>query len=111
MHPSAGSTAQQTVLQRRRNLPSIHHIALHFSGLGEQRPRKKMPRSDALAVREDPHRQYSNARYLRPRTGLVREIAAVIDLSWVYDELVPYYSKVGRLSIDLVLMIRMLIVD
>jgi hypothetical protein len=42
---------------------------------------------------------------------IVREIAALIDLSWVYDELVPYYSKVGRLSIDLVLTIRMLIVD
>jgi len=40
----------------------------------------------------------------------VREISAVIDLSWVHDELVPYYSKIGRPSIDPVLMIRMLIV-
>jgi transposase len=40
----------------------------------------------------------------------VRGIAAVLDLSWVYDELAPYYPKVGRPSIDPVLMIRMLIV-
>jgi transposase len=40
----------------------------------------------------------------------VRAIAAVLDLGWVYSELAPYYSKVGRPSIDPVLMIRMLIV-
>ena len=40
----------------------------------------------------------------------VREIAAVVDLSWVYSELTPYYPKLGRPSIDPVLMIRMLIV-
>src|SRR6266568_2780065 len=41
----------------------------------------------------------------------VREIAAVLDLSWVHSELAPYYSQLGRPSIDPVLMIRMLIVD
>src|SRR5499426_1687898 len=40
----------------------------------------------------------------------VREIAAVLDLSWVHSELAPYYSWLGRPSIDPVLMIRMLIV-
>src|SRR6059058_4077545 len=40
----------------------------------------------------------------------VREIAAVLDLSWVHSELAPYYSRLGRPSIDPVLMIRMLIV-
>jgi transposase len=40
----------------------------------------------------------------------VRAIAAVLDLGWVYSELAPYYSKIGRPSIDPVLMIRMLIV-
>src|SRR6059058_324675 len=40
----------------------------------------------------------------------VREIAAVLDLSWVHGELAPYYSNLGRPSIDPVLMIRMLIV-
>src|SRR5271170_7731283 len=40
----------------------------------------------------------------------VRAIAAVLDLSWVYSELSPYYSEIGRPSIDPVLMIRMLIV-
>jgi transposase len=40
----------------------------------------------------------------------VREIAAVLDLSWVHSELAPYYSQLGRPSIDPVLMIRMLIV-
>jgi transposase len=38
-----------------------------------------------------------------------REIAAVLDLSWVHAELGPYYSSVGWPSIDPVLMIRMLI--
>jgi hypothetical protein len=40
----------------------------------------------------------------------VREIAAVLDLSWVHSELASYYSRLGRPSIDPVLMIRMLIV-
>src|SRR6516162_5867069 len=40
----------------------------------------------------------------------IREIAAVLDLSWVHSELAPYYSRLGRPSIDPVLMIRMLIV-
>src|ERR1700751_2389914 len=40
----------------------------------------------------------------------VREIAAVLDLSWVHSELARYYSRLGRASIDPVLMIRMLIV-
>src|SRR6195256_6092955 len=40
----------------------------------------------------------------------VREIAAVLDLSWVHSELAPYYPRLGRPSIDPVLMIRMLIV-
>ena len=40
----------------------------------------------------------------------VREIAGVLDLSWVYAELAPHYSHLGRPSIDPVLMIRMLIV-
>jgi len=40
----------------------------------------------------------------------VREVAAVLDLSWVHSELAPYYSRLGRPSIDPVLMIRMLIV-
>jgi hypothetical protein len=40
----------------------------------------------------------------------VREIDAVLDLSWVHSELAPYYSRLGRPSIDPVLMIRMLIV-
>src|SRR5215468_10475091 len=40
----------------------------------------------------------------------VREVASVLDLSWVHSELAPYYSQLGRPSIDPVLMIRMLIV-
>src|SRR6185295_3883243 len=39
-----------------------------------------------------------------------RAIAAVLDLSWVHSELAPFYPKIGRPSIDPVLMIRMLIV-
>jgi transposase len=40
----------------------------------------------------------------------VRKIAAVVDLSWVYGELAPYYPTFGRPSIDPVLMMRMLII-
>jgi transposase len=40
----------------------------------------------------------------------VREVAAVLDLSWVHSELASYYPRLGRPSIDPVLMIRMLIV-
>jgi len=45
-----------------------------------------------------------------PDEHLVREIAAVLSLDWVHAELEPYYSRLGRPSIDPVLMIRMLIV-
>jgi transposase len=45
-----------------------------------------------------------------PDDHRVREIAAVLDLSWVHGELAPHYSHLGRPSIDPVLMIRMLIV-
>src|SRR6201747_2143868 len=45
-----------------------------------------------------------------PDDHLVRAIAAVLDLSWVHGELAPYYSRLGRPSIDPALMIRMLIV-
>jgi len=39
----------------------------------------------------------------------VRGIAAVLDLSWVHSELEPFYSRIGRPSIDPELMIRMLV--
>lgn len=45
-----------------------------------------------------------------PEDHLVRSISRVLDLSWVHDELEPHYSRIGRPSIDPVLMIRMLIV-
>jgi transposase len=45
-----------------------------------------------------------------PDDHQVRAIGAVLDLSWVHDELAPYYSRLGRPSIDPALMIRMLIV-
>jgi transposase len=45
-----------------------------------------------------------------PDDHLVRNIRGVLDLSWVYTELAPYYSQLGRPSIDPVLMIRMLII-
>jgi len=45
-----------------------------------------------------------------PDDHLVRKVDAVLDLSWVHAELAPHYSRVGRPSIDPVLMIRMLIV-
>jgi transposase len=45
-----------------------------------------------------------------PADHLVREIAGALDVSWVHGELEPYYSSLGRPSIDPVLMIRMLII-
>jgi transposase len=45
-----------------------------------------------------------------PPDHLVRQIDGVLDLSWVHEELAPYYSHTGRPSIDPVLLIRMLIV-
>jgi transposase len=44
-----------------------------------------------------------------PDDHLVRRIAAVLDLSWVHNELAPHYSPIGRPSVDPVLMIRMLV--
>ena len=34
-----------------------------------------------------------------PDDHLVRKIKALLDLSWVYAELAPYYSEIGRPSI------------
>jgi transposase len=45
-----------------------------------------------------------------PDDHLVREIAATLDLSWVHSELAPFYPKIGRPSIDPVLMVRMLVI-
>src|SRR5262249_54446372 len=45
-----------------------------------------------------------------PQDHPVREVAAVLDLSWVHSELAPYYPRLGRPWIDPVLMIRMLII-
>ncbi len=45
-----------------------------------------------------------------PNDHPVREVAAVLDLSWVHSELTPYYPPLGRPSVDPVLMIRMLII-
>jgi transposase len=45
-----------------------------------------------------------------PPDHLVRQIECLLDLSWVHKELAPYYSHIGRPSIDPELMIRMLVV-
>jgi transposase len=45
-----------------------------------------------------------------PNDHLIREIAAVLDLSWVRAELASHYPNNGRPSIDPELMIRMLII-
>ena len=50
-----------------------------------------------------------NLEEVVPEDHMVRAIAGVLDLSWVYGELAPYYSGFGRPSLDPVLMIRMLI--
>lgn len=45
-----------------------------------------------------------------PDDHLVRDIARVLDLSWLRAELAPYYSPLGRPSIDPELITRMLVV-
>jgi transposase len=40
----------------------------------------------------------------------IREIASVLDLKWVYAELAPHYPRLGRPSVDPVLMLRMLLI-
>jgi transposase len=45
-----------------------------------------------------------------PDDHLVRQTAGVLDLSWVRAELMSFYSRMGRPSVDPVLMIRMLII-
>ncbi len=50
-----------------------------------------------------------NLEEVVPDDHLVREIAAVLDLSWVHAELALHYSHTGRPSIDPLLIIRMLI--
>ena len=66
-----------------------------------------------MGLREDGQVQFLYAFNLDkvvPADHLVRQIDAILDLSWVHRELRPYYSHTGRLSIDPVLMIRMLLV-
>jgi transposase len=45
-----------------------------------------------------------------PNDHPIREIAAVLDLKWVYAELAPHYPRMGRPSVDPVLMLRMLLI-
>jgi transposase len=56
------------------------------------------------------HLFYSfNLEDVVPKDHQVREIAAVLDLSWLHGELAPHYSNTGRPSIDPALIVRMLI--
>ena len=45
-----------------------------------------------------------------PSDHLLRRIDAVLDLSWLRAELSPFYSLIGRPSVDPELMIRMLLI-
>jgi transposase len=45
-----------------------------------------------------------------PADHPIRQIAGVLDLTWVHSELAPFYPNLGRPSIDPELMIRMLII-
>jgi len=66
-----------------------------------------------MGQQEDEQRQFFYVFDLDevvPPDHLVRQIDGLLDLSWVHKELAPYYSPMGRPSIDPVLMIRMLIV-
>ena len=50
-----------------------------------------------------------NLEEVVPADHRVRGVAVVLDLSWVRAELEPYYSSLGRPSIDPVLILRRLI--
>lgn len=52
----------------------------------------------------------ANLEQLVPEDHLLRYIDRVLDLSDLRDHLAPYYSKIGRPSIDPELMIRMLLI-
>ncbi len=41
-----------------------------------------------------------NLEEVVPEDHLVREIAAVLDLNWVYDALAPHYSATGGQAFD-----------
>ena len=53
--------------------------------------------------------EFSLERHV-PAEHLLRRIDRVLDLSWLRAELAPFYSAIGRPSIDPELMIRMLLV-
>ncbi|MBP1806909.1 IS1182 family transposase [Rubellimicrobium aerolatum] len=53
--------------------------------------------------------EFSLERHM-PAEHLLRRLDAALDLSWLRAELAPFYSAIGRPSIDPELMIRMLLV-
>ena len=53
--------------------------------------------------------EFSLERHV-PAEHLLRRIDRVLDLSWLRAELAPFYSAIGRPSIDPELMIRMLLI-
>ena len=55
-------------------------------------------------------RQHDWCQGAQPPDHPIRQIAAVLDLKWVYAELAPQYPRIGRPSVDPVLMVRMLLI-
>jgi hypothetical protein len=78
-------------------------------------PWADLNRSESLEAGDDGTGHYHEQLFIHfalttavPEDHPVRKIAAVLDLSWVHSEIVPFYRKMGRPSIDPELMIRML---
>lgn len=45
-----------------------------------------------------------------PETHLLRQIKNCVNFDFIYEKTAPYYSKVGRKSIDPVILIKMLLI-
>src|SRR6266498_3616897 len=97
---------------------ATHQVTARWPDLlSRSHPKKNNPMK--VASRKNAIRPCNGERRAEHVADVVREVgpvraelkfAAVLDLSWVRAELAPYYSSIGRPSIDPVLMIRMLIV-
>ena len=91
------------------------YSSLRCPGSGPQVLGVGLNRSESLEASDDGTGHYHEQLFIHfalttavPEDHPVRKIAAVLDLSWVHSEVVPFYRKMGRPSIDPELMIRML---
>ncbi len=107
--------SEKRTLENRRFVPILLQKLLMVSGKADSVAVRRfaVEASDDGAALKQNQGQFFYSFCLDevvPDDHRVREIAGVLDLSWVHAELGCYYSPLGRPSIDPVLIIRMLIV-